>query len=99
METGIPESIKDELQTKFNIAVPDRIQALIAERRLDKGKEVALFPKIPSAQLWSTFTDEEKSKFKELMGEQGLDADKVLKDHWPKTPDIPKTTRWRVLKH
>ena len=89
-------ALKDEVVAKFQIDIPDKIADLIDERRRDKGKELTTLPKIPSGQLWSTFSEEEKSKWKELMSKQGLNPDEVLKAHLPIGPNIPQTTKWRV---
>jgi hypothetical protein len=45
---------------------------------------------IPSAQLWKGMGEKERKEIKAKLQERGLDADKVLKDHWPKGGPPPK---------
>jgi hypothetical protein len=47
-------------------------------------------PEIPSAQQWKGMSQGQRDKVKADLEGEGLDADKVLKDHWPKGGPPPK---------
>ncbi|GAG55110.1 unnamed protein product [marine sediment metagenome] len=45
---------------------------------------------IPSAQMWKDMKKEDREAVKASLEKKGLDADKVLRDHWPKGGPPPK---------
>jgi hypothetical protein len=88
IKASVIPAVKADIKQRLDIDIPDKVADLVAQRRRDHPKTD--LPKIPSAQMWKGMSEPERKAVKELLAKGGLDADKVLKDHWPKGGAPPK---------